>query len=94
MPKHKTKKEIPEFRSEDEERAFWAKHDSADYVDWTQSQRTTFPNLRPTLQTISIRLPVLMIEEIKTLARKRDVAYQSLMKMMLAESLKKELSSK
>ncbi len=94
MPKSRIKKAIPDFSVEDDERSFWSESDSTDHIDWSQARRAVFPNLRPSLQTISIRLPVHMIEEIKMLARKRDVPYQSLMKMILAESLKKEWKSK
>lgn len=94
MPKSRNKKAIPDFSVEVDERSFWSESDSTDHVDWSQARRAVFPNLRPSLQTISIRLPVHMIEEIKMLARKRDVPYQSLMKMILAESLKKEWESK
>jgi predicted DNA binding CopG/RHH family protein len=89
MPSAK-KKPVPEFRSEDEERAFWAEHDSTEFVDWASGARRKFPNLRPTLRTISLRLPVSMIEDLKVLANKRDVPYQSLLKVFLAERLEKE----
>lgn len=89
MPSTKLKV-VPEFRSEDEEREFWAKHDSTDFVDWQSGQRRKFPNLKPTLKTISLRLPVSMIEDLKILANKRDVPYQSLLKVFLAERLEKE----
>jgi predicted DNA binding CopG/RHH family protein len=85
-----TKKTIPEFRSEDEERTFWAKQDSTEVIDWSMSQRRKFPNLKPSLRTISLRLPVAMIEDLKTLANKRDVPYQSLLKVFLAERLDRE----
>lgn len=85
-----TKKQIPKFRSEDEEREFWAKHDSTDYIDWQSAQKRKFPRLKPTLRTISLRLPVSMIEDLKILANKRDVPYQSLLKVFLAERLEKE----
>ena len=81
---------VPEFRSEDSERKFWAEHDSADFIDWRSAQRRKFPNLKPTLRTISLRLPVSMIEDLKVLAHKRDVPYQSLLKVFLAERLEKE----
>jgi len=89
MPNTK-KKPIPEFPSEERERAFWAKHDSTEFVDWQAAQRRKFPNLKPTLRTISLRLPVSMIEELKVLANKKDVPYQSLLKVFLAERLEKE----
>ena len=85
------KKVVPEFRSEEEEREFWAGHDSTDFIDWRSAARRKFPNLRPTLRTISLRLPVSMIEDLKILANRRDVPYQSLLKIFLAERLKKEL---
>ena len=88
------KKEIPEFKSEAEEFAFWSSTgegaDSTKYVDWSQAKRAKFPNLKPTLRTISVRLPVAMIEDLKILANKRDVPYQSLLKVFLAERLEAE----
>jgi predicted DNA binding CopG/RHH family protein len=84
------KKQLPKFRTEDEEREFWAAKDSTGYVDWSQAQRRRFPNLRPSLKTISLRLPASMIEELKVLAHKRDVPYQSLLKVFLAERIQQE----
>ena len=84
-------KKIPKFRNEDEERDFWASHDSTDYIDWSAAKKVVMPNLKPTLKTISIRLPEIMIEELKLIANKRDVPYQSLMKMFLAERVEQEL---
>jgi predicted DNA binding CopG/RHH family protein len=84
------KKVVPEFQSEDEEREFWAGHDSTDYLAWQTGRLGKFPNLKPTLRTISLRLPVYMIEDLKILANQRDVPYQSLLKLFLAERLKKE----
>jgi predicted DNA binding CopG/RHH family protein len=84
--KRQTKK-IPEFASEQEERAFWETHDSTEYVDWTQARRAAFPNLKPTTQSISLRLPVSLLEGIKTAANGRDVPYQSLIKIWLHEKL-------
>jgi len=89
MPSTKMKP-APEFQSEDAEREFWATHDSTEFVDWRSARRRTFPNLKPTLRTISLRLPVHMIEDLKVLANKRDVPYQSLLKVFLAERLEKE----
>lgn len=86
-----SKKKIPKFKSEDKEREFWAREDSTEYVDWSRARRTLLPNLKPSLKTISLRLPELMLEEIKLLANKRDVPYQSLIKVFLAERLEKEL---
>ncbi len=89
MPRAK-KKQIPDFRSEDQERRFWSENDSTEFVDWESAQSRHLPNLRPSLSTISIRLPVAMIEDLKILANKRDVPYQSLLKVFLAERLDKE----
>lgn len=85
------KKKIPKFRNEDEERDFWASHDSTEYIDWSEARNVTMPKLKPTLKTISIRLPEIMIEELKLLANKRDVPYQSLVKIFLAERVEQEL---
>ena len=86
----KLKRIPPSFKSEDEERAFWSQADSTQYVDWTKAKRVLFPNLRPSVKTISIRLPEWMIAELKALANKRDVPYQSLVKLFLAERLEEE----
>ena len=83
-------KAVPEFSSEDEERKFWAEHDSTEFVDWASGTRRKLPNLKPTLRTISLRLPVSMIEDLKILANRRDVPYQSLLKVFLAERMEKE----
>ena len=82
-----TKKPVPDFTSEDEERAFWTTHDSTEYIDWSAADRVKLPNLKPTLRTISLRLPVSMIEDLKLLANQRDVPYQSLLKVFLADRL-------
>ena len=87
----RTLKKIPIFRTEDEERAFWATADSTDYVDWSKARFVTFPNLRPTSTAISVRLPETLLTELKLLANKQDVPYQSLLKMFLAERIEKEL---
>jgi len=87
-------KRIPKFDSEAEEQEFWAEHDSTEYVDWSKARRVVFPNLKPSTRTISLRLPEHMIEDLKTLANKRDVPYQSLLKMFLAERLEEELRPK
>lgn len=84
------KKQIPEFQSEEDERAFWAKHDSTEYVDWRTAKKRRLPNLKPSLRTISLRLPVSMIEDLKVLANQRDVPYQSLLKVFLTERLERE----
>lgn len=78
-------KPIPEFASEAEEREFWETHDSTNYVDWSRARHARFPNLKPSTQTISLRLPVGLLERIKVEANKRDMPYQSLIKAWLAE---------
>ena len=80
-------KELPVFANEAEERAFWEKHDSSDYLDWSKAQRVMLPNLKPTTQSISLRLPVSLLESIKIAANSRDVPYQSLIKIWLNEKL-------
>ena len=84
------KKTIPEFKSESEEADFWSAADSTEYFDWSGAKRTKFVKLKPTLRTISVRLPVAMVEDLKILANQRDVPYQSLLKLFLAERLEKE----
>ena len=84
-------KEIPTFETEEEERKFWDEHDSVDYVDWTKASRAVFPNLKPSIKTISLRLPQTMLEEPKLLANERDVPYQSLAKIFLSERIDSEL---
>ena len=86
-------KEIPKFESEDKEREFWARADSSEYIDWKKAKKVIFPDLKPSVKTISLRLPESMLEEIKLLANKRDVPYQSLMKIFLYERIKKELDA-
>jgi predicted DNA binding CopG/RHH family protein len=84
------KKTIPKFKSETEEFEFWSKTDSTEYVDWSTAQPVKLPKLKPTLRTISVRLPVSMVEDLKILANRRDVPYQSLLKVFLAERLELE----
>ena len=86
-------KKVPRFKSETEERDFWAGADSSDYVDWAKAKRVVLPNLKPSLKIISLRLPEIMIEELKFLANKRDVPYQSLIKIFLSERLAKEIKA-
>lgn len=87
------KKMLPRFKNEDAERKFWATHDSSDFIDWRKGKRVTLPNLKPSSQTISLRLPKPMLDRLKVLANKRDVPYQSLLKMFVAERLKAEFES-
>jgi len=82
---------IPTFESEDEEREFWSAHDSVEYVDWRAARGVRLAKLQPTTRTISIRLPETMLDELKILANKRDVPYQSLLKMYVAERIQEEL---
>ena len=86
-----TKKQIPTFKNEDEEREFWATHDSTDFFDWSTAKRAVFPNLKPSTKSISLRLPESIIAGLKVLANKRDVPYQSLLKVFLAEKVEEEL---
>jgi predicted DNA binding CopG/RHH family protein len=78
-------KSIPKFRTEAEERRFWETHDSSNYVDWRKAKRVRLPNLKPSTTSISLRLPVTLLERIKVAANKRDVPYQSLIKTWRAE---------
>jgi predicted DNA binding CopG/RHH family protein len=78
---------IPTLESEAEERRFWESHDSTNHVDWSRAERVRLPNLRPSTTSISLRLPVSLLERIKIAAHKRDVPYQSLIKIWLAEKL-------
>ncbi len=84
---NKKRKPIPSFKSEAEERAFWEIHDSSDYIDWSKAERVRFANLKPSAKSISLRLPVDLLEQIKIAANKRDVPYQSLIKVWLSEKI-------
>ncbi len=84
-------KNIPEFKSEKEEREFWAENDSSDFIDWNKSESVSFPKLKPSTKTISLRLPESLLNEIKLVAHKRDVPYQSLIKIILKERIDEEL---
>ena len=83
-------KKIPKFKSEKEELEFWSTHDSAGYIDYSKAKSALFPGLKPSTRTISIRLPESLIEHLKVLANKRDIPYQSLLKMFLAEKVEEE----
>jgi predicted DNA binding CopG/RHH family protein len=89
-----SRKPIPRFANEDEEREFWASHDTVDYFDWSKGVRATLPELKPSTTTISLRVPASMLEELKTLANQKDVPYQSLMKVFLAERIARERGSR
>ena len=86
------KRTIPKFKSEDQEREFWAQHDSTEFIEWSKARKATLSKLKPSLKTISLRLPESMLEELKLLAHKWDVPYQSLMKVFLAERIETELT--
>ena len=90
MPKPKHRRKIPPFESEAAERTFWETHDTVDLVDWSQATRAVFPNLKPSTETISLRLPAGLLAELRVLANKRDVPYQSLLKVFLAERVARE----
>ena len=81
-------KKTPKFKNEADERAFWEKHDSSDYVDWTEAQTVTLRSLKPSTKTISLRLPEGLLDSIKIEANKRDIPYQSLIKVWLSEDVK------
>lgn len=84
------KKRIPKFKNESEERRFWQTHDSTEYMDWSDAETVVLPKLKPSTRTISLRLPEGMLERLKVLANKRDVPYQSLLKVFLAERIAAE----
>lgn len=92
-------KQIPIFKTEDEEREFWSRHDSTEYIDWSNAQLVNFPNLKRTqfpspTRTISLRLPEWLVTQVKHIANRADVPYQSLIKVFLAERVKEELTGK
>ena len=89
-----TKKELPDFQNEQEERDFWADHDSVNYIDWNDGQTARFPKLKPMTKSISIRLPQALIEDLKILANKKNIPYQSLLKIYLAEKVDDEFGRK
>ena len=84
-------KKIPVFKNEDEEREFWANKDSSEFVDWKKSEKVTFSKLKPSTKTISLRLPEFILDELKLIAHKRDVPYQSLIKIFLKDRIDQEL---
>jgi predicted DNA binding CopG/RHH family protein len=92
MAKRRHAKAIPSFASEAKERAYWATHDTADHVNWSRARTTAFPNLKPSTETISLRLPANLLADLKMLANQRDVPYQSLLKVFLAERVAKEVT--
>jgi len=92
MPKPRQLKAIPRFSSEAQERAFWEEHDTVDFVDWSHAKAGVFPNLKPSTETISLRLPLGLLVALKLLANKRDIPYQSLLKVYLAERIAQEMA--
>jgi len=91
MPSKKALKKVPSFKSERAEREFWRKHDSADYLDWRKALPLRLAELKPSTRSISIRLPESLIQDIKVLANKRDIPYQSLLKLYVAQKVEEEL---
>ena len=85
------KRKVPTFKTEDKEREFWATHDATEFIDWSKAKPTVFPNIKPFTKTISLRLPESIISSFKVFANKRDVPYQSLLKIFLAEKVQEEL---
>src|SRR5712692_9794594 len=90
MPKRRARSTLPAFRSEAAERRFWETHDTSPFVDWSKARVAVFPNLKPSTETISLRLPAALLAELKALANRRDVPYQSLLKVFLAERIARE----
>lgn len=83
----RAKTRVPHFESEADERKFWETHDSSGLIDWSTARRVRLPNLKPSTQSISLRLPIHVLDRIKTVANARDVPYQSLIKIWLEEKL-------
>ncbi len=88
----KNKKNIPEFKNEQEEKEFWLDNDSTEYIDWNKAKPVIMPKLKPSTETISLRLPEHLLFELKLLANKNDVPYQSLIKMYLQEKVREEFN--
>lgn len=87
-------KRIPRFKNEDEEDKFWSTHDSTEYIDWSKAiVNPQFPNLKPSTRTITIRVPESLLNSLKMIANKKDVPYQSLVKIFLDEKVKEEFGS-
>ncbi len=88
----KNLKNIPKFINEEEERKFWATHDSTEYIDWSKAKKASLPNLKLSTKTITVRVPASLLNDLKILANKKDVPYQSLLKIYLAEKVKQEFA--
>lgn len=93
MKKRRAARAVPAFRSEAEERRFWETHDTTPFVDWSTARVAMFPHLKPSTETISLRLPAALLAELKVLANRRDVPYQSLLKVFLAERVASEAAA-
>jgi predicted DNA binding CopG/RHH family protein len=87
-------KKIPKFKNEDEERDFWSKNDSSEYLDWSNAKPALFPNLKPSTKAISLRLPESLLDALRQLANERDVPYQSLIKMYLQERIEEDFKAR
>ncbi|MBI2410296.1 MAG: BrnA antitoxin family protein [Candidatus Kerfeldbacteria bacterium] len=90
----KPKKKIPKFKNEAEERRFWATHDSTDYLDWSKAEKVSFPNLKPSTKTISLRLPEPLLNRLKVAAHKQDIPYQSFIKVLLDSRVSQHTNQK
>lgn len=90
MAKRTAPRTIPAFASEREEREYWETHNAGDSVDWASARQAVFPNLKASTETISLRLPSALLSDLKVLANKRDVPYQSLLKVYLADRVRRE----
>ena len=86
-----TYKNIPNHATEEDERTFWATHDSTEFVDWDTAEAVVLPQLKPTTKSISLRLPESMLNQLRLIANKRDIPYQSLIKLFLIERIEQEL---
>jgi predicted DNA binding CopG/RHH family protein len=93
MYKNKKQKSIPKFKNDDEERKFWAKNDFSDYVDQYEPVKLKLSKLKPSKRSITVRMPESLLAQLKKLAHKRDVPYQSLLKIFLADRVKKEITT-
>ena len=90
----KAKNKLPRFQNEEQERKFWANHDSTEYVDWSAAKRVRFSELKPSERAISVRMPEFLIADLKFLANKQGVPYQSLLKVFVADRVKEEFSGR
>lgn len=84
-------RKIPKFKNKKQEADFWRENDSADFIDWSKAERDIeLPSLKPSTKTISLRLSESMLNSLKTVANKKDVPYQSFIKIIIDERLKAE----